>query len=179
MPAPPHDAPPPAAPTATLWAVDLVKALAAQLIVWHHFVSYGPLVKTLRPYAPAGTFVDDPAGLPRWMRGARGNGTFDNNEVALPGITVILGQGACPPGGIITPADRLATTISDAEGVYRFEGLDAGIYCISIEALSAENVDLLIPGNWTFPAPGTGRVGIRLASGEERLTVDFGWEFQE
>ncbi len=53
MPAPPHDAPPPAAPTATLWAVDLVKALAAQLIVWHHFVSYGPLVKTLRPYAPA------------------------------------------------------------------------------------------------------------------------------
>ncbi len=109
----------------------------------------------------------------------RGNGTFDNNEVSLPGITVILGQGACPEGGVPTPANRLATTVSDAEGLYRFEGLDAGIYCIAIDALSAENVDLLIPGNWTWPAPGTGRVGIRLASGEERLTVDFGWEFQE
>ncbi len=32
--------------------IDLIKALAAQLIVWHHFVSYGPLVKTLSPYAP-------------------------------------------------------------------------------------------------------------------------------
>ena len=35
-----------------LWIIDLIKALAAQLIVWHHFVSYGPLVKTLSPYAP-------------------------------------------------------------------------------------------------------------------------------
>ncbi len=35
----------------------------------------------LRPYAPAGTFVDDPASLPRWMRGVRGNGTFDGPAV--------------------------------------------------------------------------------------------------
>ncbi len=40
-------------------------------------------VAALRPYAPAGTFVDDPAGLPRWMRGARGNGTFDAWPVFL------------------------------------------------------------------------------------------------
>lgn len=109
----------------------------------------------------------------------RGNGTFDNTEAALPGITLILGRGACPEGGVPTPANRLATTISDADGLYRFEGLDAGIYCVAVDALSAENVNLLIPGNWTWPAPGTGRVGIRLASGEERLTVDFGWDFQE
>ena len=53
----PHDAPPArqlpqTVPPPTLWAVDLIKALAAQLIVWHHFASYGPLVKTLRPHAP-------------------------------------------------------------------------------------------------------------------------------
>jgi hypothetical protein len=108
----------------------------------------------------------------------RGNGTFDDDESPLAGITLILGQGACPPGGIISPADRLATTTSGDDGLYRFEGLDAGIYCVSIEALSPENVDLLIPGNWTWPAPGTGRQGIRLANGESRLTVDFGWEFQ-
>jgi hypothetical protein len=109
----------------------------------------------------------------------RGNGVFDANEAAFPGVTLILGQGACPPGGIIEQANRLATTVSDAEGLYRFEGLDAGIYCVAIEALSAENVDLLIPGNWTWPAPGTGRQGVRIASGEERLTVDFGWDHQE
>lgn len=39
------------------------------------------LLAHLRPYAPAGMFVDDPAGLPRWMRGARGNGTFDGPVV--------------------------------------------------------------------------------------------------
>ena len=109
----------------------------------------------------------------------RGNGTFDTNEVGLPGITVVLGQGACPPGGIIAVADRLATAITDADGLYRFEALDADIYCVSIDALSPENVDLLIPGNWTWPAPGTGRQGIRLAGGEQREAVDFGWDFQE
>lgn len=109
----------------------------------------------------------------------RGNGSFDANESALPGITVILGRGACPEGGVPTPANRLATTVTDEDGLYRFEGLEANIYCVSIDALSPENVDLLIPGNWTWPAPGTGRLGIRLAGGEQRLSVDFGWDFAD
>jgi hypothetical protein len=37
-------------------------------------------IGTLRPFAPRGVFVDDPARVPRWMRGAHGNGAFD----ALP-----------------------------------------------------------------------------------------------
>lgn len=109
----------------------------------------------------------------------RGNGTFDSNERALPGVTIILGRDACPEGGIPTPANKLATTISDEKGLYRFEGLDAGIYCVAIDALSAENVNILIPGNWTWPAPGTGRQGIRLALGEQRLSVDFGWQHMD
>ena len=109
----------------------------------------------------------------------RGNGVFDDNESALAGITLVLGQGACPPGGIIETANRLATTLSGEDGLYVFEGLDAGIYCVSIDALSPENVDLLIPGNWTWPAPGTGRSGLRLAAGQQRLDVDFGWDFQD
>ena len=40
-------------------------------------------VAVLRPYAPAGLFADDPATLPRWMRGARGNGTCDSWPVFL------------------------------------------------------------------------------------------------
>jgi hypothetical protein len=109
----------------------------------------------------------------------RGNGTFDGNEVALADITVVLGEGACPPGGVIDAADQITTTTTDEEGLYQFPDLSAGLYCVSIDALSDENVNLLIPGNWTYPAPGTGRLGVRLAGGEERLTVDFGWDFQE
>lgn len=40
-------------------------------------------IATLRPYAPGGIFVDDPVRLPRWMKGARGNGTFDGLPVFL------------------------------------------------------------------------------------------------
>lgn len=109
----------------------------------------------------------------------RADGSLNFGERPISGITVILGQGACPEGGIPAPADRLATQVTDADGRYRFEGLDAGIYCVSIDALSPENVDLLIPGNWTFPAPGTGRAGIRLALGEVRDAIDFGWDYQE
>lgn len=36
---------------ASLPIIDLIKALASQLIVWHHFVSYGPMAKTLHPHA--------------------------------------------------------------------------------------------------------------------------------
>lgn len=35
----------------SLWMVDVIKALASQLIVWHHFVSYGPMSRTLYPHA--------------------------------------------------------------------------------------------------------------------------------
>jgi len=109
----------------------------------------------------------------------RGNGTYDANESPIAGITLVLGRGACPPGGLIAAADRLATATSAEDGTYRFEGLDADIYCVSIDALSPENVDLLIPGNWTWPAPGTGRQGIRLSNGEQREGADFGWDYQD
>lgn len=109
----------------------------------------------------------------------RGDGTLNFGESVLSGVTVVLGNGACPDGGVIAPADQVATAVTGDDGLYRFTGLDAGLYCVAIDALSPANVDLLIPGNWTYPAPGTGRLGVRLAAGEERLTVDFGWDYQE
>lgn len=36
---------------ASLWIVDAIKAVASQLIVWHHFVAYGPMARTVYPYA--------------------------------------------------------------------------------------------------------------------------------
>lgn len=109
----------------------------------------------------------------------RGDGSLNFGEVALVGITVLLGEGQCGEGGRIEPANLLSTTITGEDGLYRFSDLAAGTYCVSIDALSPDNVDLLIPGNWTWPAPGTGRYTLRLAAGEERLEQDFGWDFQE
>ncbi|GJM42859.1 MAG: hypothetical protein DHS20C20_31410 [Ardenticatenaceae bacterium] len=107
----------------------------------------------------------------------RGDGELIN-EPRLAGITVKLAAGACPADAIVPNSTLLATTTTDDAGLYRFEGLDDGLYCVAIEPFSSENVDLLIPGDWTWPNYGVGLQGINLAAGEERLEVDFGWEFQ-
>ena len=107
----------------------------------------------------------------------RGDGELIN-EPRLAGITVKLAAGACPEDAIVPDNAVLATAVTDDAGLYRFEGLDAGLYCVAIEPFNSENVDLLIPGDWTWPNYGVGLQGINLAAGEERLEVDFGWEFQ-
>ncbi|WP_420644204.1 NBR1-Ig-like domain-containing protein [Candidatus Leptofilum sp.] len=107
----------------------------------------------------------------------RGDGELIN-EPRLADITVKLAAGACPADAIVPDSTVLATAVTDDAGLYRFEGLDEGLYCVAIEPFSSENVDLLIPGDWTWPNYGVGLQGINLAAGEERLEVDFGWEFQ-
>lgn len=107
----------------------------------------------------------------------RGDGELIN-EPRLADITVKLAAGACPADAIVPDSTVLAVAVTDNAGLYRFEGLAAGLYCIAIEPFSSENVDLLIPGDWTWPNYGVGLQGINLADGEERLEVDFGWEFQ-
>lgn len=100
------------------------------------------------------------------------------NEPRLAGITVKLAAGACPADAIVPDSTVLATAVTDDAGLYRFEGLDDGLYCVAIEPFSSENVDLLIPGDWTWPNYGVGLQGINLVAGEEHLEIDFGWEFQ-
>ena len=34
-----------------LWHIDAIKAIASQLIVWHHLVAYGPMAETIYPHA--------------------------------------------------------------------------------------------------------------------------------
>lgn len=107
------------------------------------------------------------------------DGTLNFGEGRLSGITVLLSADACPDDGVFTNASILETAVTDDAGLYRFENLDEGLYCVAIDALSPANVDLLIPGTWTWPALGTGRLGINLTAGEERLEVDFGWDYQD
>jgi peptidoglycan/LPS O-acetylase OafA/YrhL len=44
---------PPSRPGASLPLVDLLKVVAAQCIVWHHFAEYGPMARALHEAAPA------------------------------------------------------------------------------------------------------------------------------
>jgi hypothetical protein len=107
-----------------------------------------------------------------------GDGSFGPQEQGLAEITISLASQSCPADGSLPPADRvLATAVTDEGGQYRFTGLETGMYCIFMDALSEENVDFLIPGNWTWPATGVGRYTFFLDPGEQALDLDFGWDY--
>jgi inhibitor of cysteine peptidase len=97
------------------------------------------------------------------------NGLLEAGEPGIEGVVVMLGSGACPSTG-------LATATAGADGMYTFSGLDAGTYCVSSDPLDATNEKILIPGGWTNPAGGS--VTVTLGAGEERLDVNFGWDYQ-
>lgn len=108
----------------------------------------------------------------------RADGTLNFSESVLISVTVSLAQGACPvDGGEIR--NVLQTAVTDEDGLYRFDNLEEDTYCVFIDAFSDANVNLLIPGDWTYPALGTGRTGVILDAGEEILNIDFGWDFAE
>ncbi|HSG15498.1 MAG TPA: NBR1-Ig-like domain-containing protein [Anaerolineae bacterium] len=108
------------------------------------------------------------------------NGSLDADEEVLSEITISLASEACPAGGSLPSAARiLSTTTTGDDGLYRFENLDTGMYCIFMDALSEDNVDFLIPGNWTWPATGVGRYTFFLDPGEQALDLDFGWDYAD
>lgn len=75
----------------SLWFVDAIKALASQLIVWHHFIAYGPMARTLRPHA---------SGLFDWL--------FNDGRMAVQAFLVV--------GGFLT-----ARSLAPRPGVLAFE----------------------------------------------------------
>ena len=106
------------------------------------------------------------------------DGSLNFGEGRLSGITVSLSAGACPEDGVVASSSVIATAVTDNNGLYRLTDLDEGLYCVSIDAFSAANLNLLIPGDWTWPAYGVGRLGINLDAGEAILDIDFGWQFR-
>lgn len=104
------------------------------------------------------------------------DGSLNNNESRIPDVVVTLSADACPEEGVAPPDTVITTAVTDAAGLYRITGLDEGTYCVFIDAFSEDNVDILIPGDWTWPAPGVGRITVVLDAGEELLEIDFGWD---
>ncbi len=102
------------------------------------------------------------------------DGVKDAEEPIIGGVVVSLGEGACPSTGLA----EFTTVPSDIS--YSFLGLVAGTYCVSIDPHSEPNIDILLPGEWTYPNLEAGVVGatIKLNPGDTRWDVNFGWDHQ-
>ncbi|MFQ5422189.1 MAG: NBR1-Ig-like domain-containing protein, partial [Anaerolineae bacterium] len=107
------------------------------------------------------------------------NGSYQFGEQVLADIEVTLSQGACPDGGAIPESSVLNRTLTDADGLYRFPNMNAGTYCISINAFNPQNVNALIPGDWTWPARGVPWFTAVLDPGEQFIDIDFGWDHSD
>lgn len=103
------------------------------------------------------------------------DGTYQGIERPLVGLTVTLAQGTCPAVGT-PPSTIIATTLTGDDGTFVFDGLDSATYCIWVDAFSRTNVELLIPGNFTWPATGVDRWTFILDPGEQEERIDFGWD---
>ena len=107
-----------------------------------------------------------------------GDGSFDSFEDPIEGVEVRLSNQLCPADGIINADFVVATVTTDEEGRYSFADLPADSYCVSIAPFGPTNVNILIPGDWSYPAQGVGLISIIVDDGDEREDVDFGWLYQ-
>lgn len=104
------------------------------------------------------------------------NGMMESDEPGIASIQLTVGSGACPAIPL-----NIATT--DQMGTYTFQNLAPGRYCISVDAHSAVNASILLPGTWTFPradnsATTIAATEVALDAGETANDVDFGWDHQ-
>ncbi len=102
------------------------------------------------------------------------DGVREAGEPGIEGVTVTLGEGACPATG-------LAETTTDANGVFTFDDLEPGSYCVTVDALAEGNDVILIPGEWTAPegdGSGFGSHVVEVSAGVLSGDIDFGWDYQ-
>lgn len=158
------------APTATTVPVTATSDLL------HFYVSGYVWHDTCKPYdvipnpIPAGCIYEAGVGL-------YADGIFSAGEPGIGGVTVRL-EIDCNYGAF--------TTQTDAGGFYKMSftvPASAGVYeqkiCLSIDATSAQNASLLIPGGWTVPKTNSAAAVIQITIPvEQQNTVNFGWDFQ-
>jgi len=51
-------------------------------------------------------------------------------------------------------------------------------HCVFMNAASAQNAPLLLPGDWTFPSRGIWYQEITLPGSDHCYPVNFGWDYQ-
>ncbi len=104
----------------------------------------------------------------------RANGAQDAGEPGVSETVVALSLGPCP-------APVAATTQTDANGYYAFNGVPEGIYCITVDPTAPQNQSLLA-GGWTYPQVSEGAAPasttVQIAASERRSDVSFGRDGQ-
>jgi hypothetical protein len=100
------------------------------------------------------------------------NQTYDPGEPGIPGLVVLLGQGACPSTGY-----RAISTGPD--GTFNFYFILAGTYCVNVDSQDSFNNPILIPGTWTNPNTAIGNAlasqTITISAGQDVKNMNFGW----
>lgn len=97
-----------------------------------------------------------------------GDGVQDDGELGLATVTVELYADLDPKGELDAAAQRVATTLTDAEGHYSFNDLLPGDYLVSVMAAGSLPEDMdLTGGQDPFP--------VVLAEGQVFLEADIGY----
>lgn len=99
----------------------------------------------------------------------RADGVIQSNEPGLGGVTVALGP-SCPAAPIIR-------AVTAADGSFTFEGLPAGLYCLTIDPGLPGN-EMVAAGHWTSPlvdeAGASASLLVSVTDGEIKSGIGFG-----
>jgi hypothetical protein len=134
-------------------------------MVWHDICAVGGM---------GGESADPSEGCVELEDGGyQANGVLDEGEPGIEGVEVSLYAGECPP------SELLGTAVTGEAGQYIFTQLEAGTYCVAIDALAGPNEGILIPGTWTAPEmEGNAAQTVTVEEGEEDRGIHFGWDYQ-
>ncbi|MBI4672826.1 MAG: hypothetical protein HY741_14300 [Chloroflexi bacterium] len=103
---------------------------------------------------------------------SNGNGAKEDGEPIIAGIIVTLANGACP-GAVVGQTTSTVNTPA-----YKFDSLNAGEYCVAIDAASPQNSAILGQGEWTAPQKAQGIIADTVNLRQRpKDNVDFGWTF--
>jgi hypothetical protein len=159
----------PVIPEPTVIVISTIPANTASIsgAVWHDLCALAG--------GEGGTPIQPSAGCVPAGGGFQANGIREADEPGLGGVLVSLGYGAC---GETDDYFEVRTT---EDGSFAFTNLAAGMFCVVVDSLRAENESLL-PGQWTSPFDiensGAAKFSVTLLNGEQRTGVNFGWDYQ-
>jgi hypothetical protein len=101
------------------------------------------------------------------------DGIDQADEPGIQGVIVSLFGGL-----FCRPDDKpLDVQVTDEKGNYSFKGLTYGAYCVTVLMQDPQNINLLVPGDWTHPA-GEAQTIVNLDFSGKVNPVNFGWDYQ-
>jgi len=100
------------------------------------------------------------------------DGIWQSIEPKISGLTVLLQMGPCANPTSLVPV----SANTDANGLFSFNSLYGGTYCVSIRSNEGNNASILGSGSWTTPVNGSQQITVR--PGEQK-SVSFGWVYQQ